>query len=269
MNDTVISIDELTKVYTIYKNESDRLKGFIFPWCKGINVKAIDSVSLTVQSGEIIGFIGLNGSGKSTLSGIISGITQPTSGDINIKGSVSMLSVNAGMMMKLSGRDNIYYKCLLLGFSKPQIRAIEDKIIAFADIGLYIDQPIRTYSTGMRSRLGFAISAHIDPDILVIDEALVVGDGSFMEKCILRMREFVETGKTIIFVSHSPKQMEGFCTRVIWLHKGKIVGIGDTLDMLMAYEMFSKEWTTLTGEERANIQPDFCAYLEIARASLF
>ena len=220
----------------------------------------MEDISFAFEKGEIVGFVGLNGSGKSTLSQIIAGISRQSAGNLSISGKVSMLSAGVGLNPNLTGRQNIYYKCLLLGFDHRQIKEMEQLIIDFADIGFYIDQPLRTYSSGMRSRVGFAVSVHIDPDILVVDEALAVGDSSFMEKCMERMQHFRESGKTIIFVSHSTSQMEGFCSRVMWLHKGKCLGVEPTGQMLKPYNAFTREWNKMSQEQRAAFVPDLKQY---------
>lgn len=258
-NDAVIG-SHIWKKYRIYMDEADRLKGFIFPWHKGTDVVALEDLSFTFKKGEIIGFVGLNGSGKSTLSQIIAGISHQTDGNLITNGQVSMLSAGVGLNPNLTGRQNVYYKCLLLGFDHHQIKEMEQQIIDFADIGFYIDQPLRTYSSGMRSRVGFAVSVHIDPDILVVDEALAVGDNSFMEKCMDRMQLFRESGKTIIFVSHSTNQMDGFCNRVMWLHKGKCLGLEPTECMIKPYNAFAREWNKMPQSERAVFVPDLKQY---------
>ncbi len=260
MADIAITASHIWKKYRIFADEKDRLKGFILPWHKGKDVVALEDVNFTFEKGEIIGFVGLNGSGKSTLSQIIAGITHQSEGSIDIQGQVSMLSAGVGLSANLTGRQNIYYKCLLLGFDHKQIQEIEQQIIDFADIGFYIDQPLRTYSSGMRSRVGFAVSVHINPDILIVDEALAVGDSSFMEKCTDRMQQFRKDGKTIIFVSHSTRQMEGFCNRVLWLHKGKMLGLEPTERITKPYNTFAREWNKMSASERASFVPSLKQY---------
>lgn len=252
----------LYKKYPLYNRDIDRLKGLIFPHFKPNEFTALSDINLEMKKGEIVGLIGLNGSGKSTLASIITGITYPTDGKIDVKGEVSMLSANAGMENHLTGIENIKYKCILLGLSKLKTDEIQDDIINFADIGIHINQPLRTYSSGMRSRLGFAISVHMDPDILIIDEALAVGDNSFTDKCLVKMDEFKQKGKTILFVSHSVNQMENFCDRVIWLHKGKILGIEKPKDIIMPYCGFAREFNAMTSLERQNFNPLIEVYQE-------
>lgn len=257
-----IKCSNLYKKYPLYKGDIERLKGLFLPFYKPDEFVALSDINLELKKGEIVGLIGLNGSGKSTLASMIAGITYPTTGTIEVDGEVNMLSANAGMENQLTGIENIDYKCLLLGFSKQQIQAIKEDIIKFADIGVHIHQPLRTYSSGMRSRLGFAISAHMNPDILIIDEALAVGDNSFTDKCMAKMEEFKKQGKTIIFVSHSVAQMKGFCDKVIWLNKGKIVGIEQPDKIIMPYCGFAREFNGMTNEERAQCKPVLKVYQE-------
>lgn len=257
-----INCKELYKKYPLYHGDYDRLKGMLLPGYNPEEFTALEGVSLQVKKGEILGMIGLNGSGKSTLASIITGITYPTSGTVEVNGEVNMLSANAGMDNYLTGIENIKYKCILLGFSKKQIEDIMPEIIKFADIGRHIDQPLRTYSSGMRSRLGFAISVHMNPDILIIDEALSVGDNSFADKCLAKMNEFKEKGKTIMFVSHAVTQMNDFCDRVMWLHRGKILGIEEPKNIIMPYCGFAREFNGMTAEERNSFKPTLKEYQE-------
>lgn len=251
---------DLCKKYPMYRGEYDRLKGMFIPGYKPEEFTALEHIDLELKKGEIIGMIGLNGSGKSTLASIISGITYADGGTLEVDGEVNMLSASAGMDNFLSGIENIRYKGILLGFSKKQIEEMMDDIIAFADIGRHINQPLRTYSSGMRSRLGFAISVHMDPDILIIDEALAVGDNSFTDKCLAKMQEFKDNGKTIIFVSHAVAQMEGFCDKVMWLHKGHILGIEEPSKILMPYCGFAREFNAMTTDERQQFYPTLQEY---------
>lgn len=237
----------------MYKNDLERLKGlFLFRYHPKEFV-ALQNINLEFHQNEIIGLIGLNGSGKSTLASIITGITYPTEGEVKVTGEVNMLSASSGMVEQLTGLENIRYKGLLLGLNEKEIKAVRDDIIAFADIGEHIAQPLRTYSSGMRSRLGFAISVHMNPDILIIDEALSVGDNSFSDKCLAKMNEFKEKGKTILFVSHAVTQMKSFCDKVVWLHRGAIIGIEKPENIIMPYCGFTREFNAMTTEERNSL----------------
>lgn len=261
-DNAAISCKGISKHYPIFHGDFARLKSFFLPRCKPETFAALDHIDLEVGKGEILGIIGLNGSGKSTLSNIIAGITHPTEGSLSVDGSVSMLSVGAGIDSMLTGRENISFKCMLLGITPAHVKEIEQEIIDFADIGIHIDQPARTYSSGMRSRLGFAISAHLDPDILIIDEALSVGDNSFADKSLSKLDEFREKKKTIIFVSHSVTQMNDLCDRVLWLHKGKILGCATPDRMIVPYCGFAREFNAMTRDERDALEPELRVYQE-------
>ncbi len=257
-----IKATDLCKEYPLYKSDFDRLKGFLFPKYTPPKFVALKNINFEVPKGEILGIIGTNGSGKSTLSNIISSITYPTSGEIFTKGEVNILSANSGMEYHLTGIENIYFKCTLLGFDTHQIDEIKQDIIDFADIGVHIEQPVRTYSSGMRSRLGFAISINIHPDILIIDEGLAVGDGSFYDKCIDKMQEIKNSGKTIIYITHSVAGMEKFCDKILWLHKGEIIGHCDPLDVILPYCGFAREYAALSNAQRATFKPSLKEYQE-------
>ena len=260
--DVIVRCENLTKTYELYTGESDRILALLGLPAKGMRYSALEGVTQDFLRGEIVGLAGLNGSGKSTLARIIAGITHPSSGRCEVRGSVNMLAANVGLNDQLTGRENIYYKCMLMGLSKKQIAQVEDSIIEFAEIGVYIDQPLRTYSSGMRSRLGFAISVHVDPEILIVDEALSVGDAAFSEKCLARMQEFRDSGKTIFFVTHAPWQMLHFCDRVMWLHKGRVVGFDKADTMVPSYVEFTRDWTKMDAAERECMEPAYDAYRE-------
>ena len=257
-----IKCQNIVKKYPMYYSDMERLKALLWHKHKPKEFMALDHIDVEFHSGEIMGIIGLNGSGKSTLASIIAGITYPSSGELSVQGEVNMLSANAGMENYLTGRENIRYKGMLLGFSPKHIANIEENIIHFADIGEHIDQQLRTYSSGMRSRLGFAISVHMDTDILIIDEALAVGDNSFTDKCLDKMNQFKEQGKTILFVSHSVNQMEGFCDKVMWLNKGHILGIEKPDDIIVPYCGFAREFNSMTTAERLLFSPTLKEYQE-------
>ncbi len=262
MSGTIIRGSDITKVYSMRRKDyRGRLSSLFQKEHASESFTALSRLSFEIEKGEIVGLVGLNGSGKSTLSQIIAGITYQTSGELEINGSCAMLSASSGLSNNLTGLENIYYKCLLLGFSEKQIKQMEAGIIDFADIGEHIYQPLHTYSSGMRSRLGFAISISIDPDVLIVDEALAVGDQAFSAKCLATMNDLKQNGKTIIFVSHSTGQMRGFCDRVMWLHKGKKVGFMNAGELLPAYEAFTKDFKRFTKEEREALEPDLEKYL--------
>lgn len=260
MSENVIICEHITKDYPLYSSFGDKIKGLVMKNNKVSTFRALDDVSLTMKKGECVGLIGLNGSGKSTLASVITGITTPSSGSITVNGEVSMLCASSGMRPQLSGVDNIRFKCLLMGYNDKQIKEIEKEVIEFADIGIHIDQPVKTYSSGMRSRLGFAIAVHIDPEILIIDEALSVGDSSFADKCLKKVDEFKEQGKTIVFVSHAVTQMTEFCDRIVWINQGKLVGIGTPDEIIKPYCGFAREFNGMTNEQRRAAMPDLLEY---------
>ena len=235
-----IKINNVTKEYKLYKNDKDRFKDLFFGK-RYVPYKALDNLNITLPEGEVIGILGKNGSGKSTLLKMVTGVTFPTEGSLEVNGTVSaLLELTAGFDGELTGRENIYLKGYGLGLSKDYIEKKMDSIIEFAEIGEYIDQPVRMYSSGMKSRLGFAISINIDPDILVVDEVLAVGDEIFRKKCMDKMNEFKDSGKTILFVSHSIGQIKSFCTKGMWLHKGKLLFYDNIDRVARLYDRYLK-----------------------------
>ena len=247
----IIQCDQITKTFSLRDGSGNGLRKLFGASHQRIELNALKNISITIEEGEAVGLVGLNGSGKTTLSRIIAGISKPTSGVLRVNGNVGMLSPRTGLNGTLTGRENIYYKCLLLGFSMDEIREMEDSIIKFAELEDFIDQPLKRYSSGMGSRLGFAICAHTDPDILIVDEALAVGDQSYMEKCMQWMDEYRKRGRCVIFVSHTVSQMRDFCNRVMWLHKGECVGIGKPGEILPSYQAFAKEYNLIKNSPNA------------------
>ncbi|MED4025102.1 teichoic acids export ABC transporter ATP-binding subunit TagH [Priestia megaterium] len=245
-----VKFQQVTKKYKMYNKQIEKVKDLFWNRGKGEYHYALNNISFTVDEGEIVGVIGLNGSGKSTLSNLIAGVTMPNEGTVDIKGSASLIAIGAGLNNKLTGLENIELKGLMMGLTKKQIQEITPKVIEFADIGKFINQPVKTYSSGMKSRLGFAISVNIDPDILVIDEALSVGDQTFTNKCLEKMNEFKENGKTIFFISHSLSQVKSFCTKALWIHYGHVKEYGDINEVADQYGQFLKEYNKMSKEER-------------------
>lgn len=244
----------ITKKYKLYESNKERILDLITPKDYGEDFYALTDVSFEAEKGDVIGFLGVNGSGKSTLSNIIAGIVPQTAGTVEVNGETSLIAVSAGLKWDLTGRENIELKCLMLGFSREEIKAMEPEIIEFSELGKFIDQPVKSYSSGMRSRLGFAISVTVDPDILIIDEALSVGDRAFAEKSFNKMLSFKEKGKTMIFVSHSLGQMKQFCDKVLWLDHGMVRDFGPTEEIIPKYQEFINEWKKLSKEEREKYQ---------------
>lgn len=249
MSGSVI-VRNVTKRYKLYKKTSEKLLDIILPKGYGEDFYALRDVSFEAQKGDVIGVIGVNGSGKSTLSNIISGVIPPTYGDVEIQGQASLIAIASGLNTQLTGRENIELKCLMLGFNKKEIRELEPEIIEFADIGKFIDQPVKNYSSGMKSRLGFAISVSVNPDILVIDEALSVGDKTFADKSLAKMNSFKEQGKTIFFISHSIGQVKTFCQKALWLEYGEVKAYGEIEEVIPKYEAFLKEFKAMSKKEQ-------------------
>jgi len=234
----VISVHGLSKSYKLYKSKTDRGLDLFLPFAKPRHkdFHALSDISFTVEEGESIGIIGRNGSGKSTLLKILSGVLSPSAGEIHVSGKVaSLLELGAGFNPDLTGRENIYFNGALMGCTKSQMNERIAEIINFADIGDFIDQPVKIYSSGMFVRLAFAAAVHVDPDILIIDEALAVGDVLFQKKCVDFMRNFKERGKTILFVSHDIFTVKSFCSRLILINDGKIVAIGEPDEVANRY----------------------------------
>lgn len=244
-----VILNDVTKRYKMYAKNSDKILD-IFLGGRGEDFYALRNVSFAADEGDVIGIIGVNGSGKSTLSNIISGVIPPTDGTIEVNGQTALIAIASGLNNELTGRENIELKCLMLGFNKKQISELEPEIIEFADIGKFIDQPVKSYSSGMKSRLGFAISVTIDPDILVIDEALSVGDQTFADKCLNKMNDFKARGKTIFFISHSIAQVKKFCEKALWLEYGEVKDYGLVGDVIPKYEQFLKEYKKMSKEEQ-------------------
>lgn len=249
MTESVV-VQNVTKKYKMYRKTRDKLLDILLPNGYGEDFYALRNVSFTAEQGDVIGIVGVNGSGKSTLSSIIAGVIPPTSGELRADGETSLIAVNSGLKNDLTGRENIELKCLMLGFNKKEIRALEPEIIEFSEIGKFIDQPVKNYSSGMKSRLGFAISVTVDPDILVIDEALSVGDQTFADKCLEKMNQFKESGKTIFFISHSIGQVKKFCQKGLWLEYGEVKGYGSIKEVIGQYETFLKQYRSMSKAEK-------------------
>ncbi len=205
-------------------------------------IKALDGVSLEIRRGEVYGIIGRNGSGKSTLLKVLSRIILPTKGRVQIWGRVfPLLGVGAGFHPELTGRENIYLYSAILGRSRARTHELLDEIVAFAELEDFIDEPIRIYSSGMVARLGFAVAMAEVPEILLVDEVLAVGDERFKDKCNERFREFTTQGSTIVFVSHNMRAVEEMCSRVSWIHQGKLLMTGDTTTVIAEYRRFIRQ----------------------------
>src|SRR5699024_5799223 len=211
---------------------------------------ALHNINFSVASGDSIGIIGLNGSGKSTLSNILGGVSEPTTGRIISKSRPSLIAIGAGLKNEFNGIENIQYKCLMHGMSQKEINKNINSIIDFSELDEFIYQPLKSYSSGMRSRLGFAIAIHTNPDILIVDEALSVGDETFSNKCITKMKELQNEGKTIFFVSHSASQIKRLCDKAMWIHYGKLMTYGNVHSVVKQYNEFIQKYKSLTKEEQ-------------------
>ncbi|AUJ23971.1 MULTISPECIES: teichoic acids export ABC transporter ATP-binding subunit TagH [Virgibacillus] len=245
-----IIVSNVSKKHKLYTATSEKLKDIFFKKSYGEDFYALKNVNFHAYKGEVVGFVGVNGAGKSTLSNIIAGILPESSGKVIVNGTVSLIAISSGLKGNLTGRENIELKCLMLGYSKEEILKLEPEIIDFAELGKFIDQPVKSYSSGMKSRLGFAISVTIDPDIIIIDEALSVGDKAFGEKSFQKMMEFKKKGKTIVFVSHSIPQMKKFADKILWLEYGRVKAYGLKADILPKYESFIKEYKNMSKLEK-------------------
>ena len=242
MAEPIITFKNVSKTYILYKNDQARFKAlFIKPKNPKTN-KALNNVSFEICRGESVGIVGDNGAGKSTLLKMITGVAFPDEGEIIVNGKVAaLLELTAGFSMEMTGRENIYLKGYILGLEDDYIKTIESNIIEFAELGDYIDQPVRTYSSGMKMRLGFAINVNIEPDVLVVDEALAVGDASFKKKCKNKIKEVISSGTTVLYVSHSAASVKEICPRSIFLKKGTVIFDGPTDETLKVYEESKKK----------------------------
>jgi len=238
-NDIAISVNNLTKTYRLFGHPGDRVKQFLSLGVKRYHREftALRGVSFDIRRGETIGIIGRNGSGKSTLLQVLCGILKPTSGTVAVNGRVSaLLELGAGFNPEFTGRENVYFQGAVMGLTRDEIDARFDDIAAFADIGEFIDQPVRIYSSGMFVRLAFAVAVNIDPDVLIVDEALAVGDMEFQERSISRMKGMQRNGTTILLVSHAIPAVRNFCQQAIWLDGGKVVLSGKADKVCYAYQ---------------------------------
>ncbi len=230
---------ELVKIYKLYDKPKDRIKeAFGFGRKKAHKLHyALNGVSLDIRKGETVGIIGTNGSGKSTILKIITGVLNPTSGEVHVEGRISaLLELGAGFNMEYNGIENVYLNGTMMGFSEKEIHKKLPEILDFADIGDYVYQPVKTYSSGMFVRLAFAVAINIEPEILIVDEALSVGDVFFQAKCYHKFEEFKKMGKTIVFVSHDLSSISKYCDRVFLLNKGNLLGEGSPKAMIDAYK---------------------------------
>ena len=259
MDNIAIQVTDVEKVYKLYDKPSDRIKEAL-----GIGRgkhhtehHALKGVNLTIRQGECVGIIGTNGSGKSTILKIITGVINPTQGNVAVNGRISaLLELGAGFNMEYNGIENIYLNGTMIGFSEKEIDEKLESILEFADIGEYVYQPVKTYSSGMFVRLAFAVAINIDPEILIVDEALSVGDVFFQAKCYHKFEEFKEMGKTIVFVSHDLSSISKYCDRVVLLNQGTKLGEGEPKKMIDIYKQVLVGQYTIPESEEGGLLDD-------------
>ena len=234
----MIQVKDLSKTYKLYNNPTDRLKESLGLGKRTYHseFQALKPMTFDIKKGETVGIIGKNGSGKSTLLKAITGVIKPTGGEIKVSGKVAaILELGTGFNPEYSGIENIYLSGTIQGLTKEQIDERLDQIIAFADIGDFIFQPVKTYSSGMFARLAFALNIHVEPDILIVDEALAVGDVKFNAKCLERFKRLKEKGTTILYVTHDVTSIRTFCDKALWINEGQLIDYGDTVSITSAY----------------------------------
>lgn len=244
MKDYAVKLDGVSKVYSL-KQKTSKQKFY-----------GLKDISIEVQKGDIVGILGTNGSGKSTLSSLLAGICCPDQGEIDICGEQVLISIQTGLNVQLTGRENIYLKSALLGLSKQQIDGMIEDVIDFAELGEFLDQPVKNYSSGMKSRLGFSISMALNPDIVIVDEALSVGDKTFADKCLQRFNELKNQGKTIFFISHSLTQMKTFCTKGLWIEGGSLKAYGSIEEVMGLYTDYLNQFNKLSLQEKKKYKDD-------------
>jgi len=239
MGEPVVNAAGLTKTYKVYATPWDRLGELITRRRRHRAFQALEEVTFSLPRAEGLALIGENGAGKSTLLKILAGITAPTSGSFEVRGKVaSILELGSGFHPEFTGRQNVVLNAAMLGLSPEELRRKMPDIVGFSELGEFIDQPVKTYSTGMVMRLGFSIATQVEPDVLIIDEALSVGDGYFQKKCMDRLRRFVESGGTLLFCSHAMYYVSAFCQRALWLRQGKVEALGPVAAVVREYENF-------------------------------
>jgi ABC-type polysaccharide/polyol phosphate transport system ATPase subunit len=250
--ETVVEADRLTKVYRLYASPWDRLLERISRRPRHREQVAVKEVSFGLRRGEGLGLVGQNGAGKSTLLKMLAGVLQPTAGSVRVDGSVSsILELGAGFHPEFTGRQNIRINAALLGLDAATVAERAPSIIEFCELGHYLDQPVKHYSTGMVMRLAFSIATQVEPEVLIVDEALSVGDGYFQKKCTDRILELLERGTTLLFCSHAMYYVDAFCSQAIWLRDGTVAAQGDAKEVIHAYEDFLR---ARTGEARVSVR---------------
>jgi len=250
---SIISVKNLSKVYKLYNNPKDRMKEALNPFRKKYHQDfyALKDINFDVKKGETVGIIGKNGSGKSTLLKILTGVLTPTSGAYSVNGKISsLLELGAGFNPELSGLENIYFNGSIIGYTKKEMDEKLEDILSFADIGEFVYQPVKSYSSGMYVRLAFAVAINVEPEVLIVDEALSVGDIRFQLKCFRKLKEIQDAGTTILFVTHDTGAVINYCSQAIWLHDGIIKDMGNPNDICKKYTSFmSYDMETVEGKK--------------------
>lgn len=246
-NEYAVEFRNVSKLYNLKNKAKD---------CNQQRFYALKDISFTIKKGEIVGFLGTNGSGKSTLFKMLSGLSEPSKGEVITNGVTSLIAIKSGLKKQLTGLENIELKGALLGLSKKQIQESINSIVEFSELGDFIHQPVKSYSSGMKSRLGFSISVSMDPDIILIDEALSVGDAAFNSKCFNKIKELQQSGKTILFVSHSINEIKKICTSAIWIESGKLVSVGDINHVIKEYSNYMDDLKSKSNKDREQIRKE-------------
>lgn len=242
-----IEFKHVSKIYSLRSKEKNHKQNQRFYALRDINFK--------IPKGEVVGVLGTNGSGKSTMSVILAGISEIDEGEMIVNGEQSLIAINTGLNMQLTGMENIELKGALLGLTKKRIQEIKEGVIEFAEIGDFLYQPVKKYSSGMKSRLGFSINLCLNPDILIVDEALSVGDKGFAQKCINKMNDLKDEGKTIVFISHSLPQVREFCQTAMWIEGGMLKEYGNIDEVCDHYAEYVDYYNQLSNEEK-NVERD-------------
>ena len=237
-----VELDHISKIYKLKRKDANSTGAERF--------YALRDVSLKIPKGDVVGILGTNGSGKSTMAQILAGISEIDEGNIRINGEQALISINTGLNNQLTGLENINVKGALLGFNKKKVQEITEGVIEFAELGDFLYQPVKTYSSGMKSRLGFSINLCLDPDILIVDEALSVGDKGFANKCLKRMKELKKDGKTIVFISHSLPQVREFCDTALWIEGGVVREYGLVDPVCDHYSEYVEYLNSLNAEQK-------------------
>jgi ABC-type polysaccharide/polyol phosphate transport system ATPase subunit len=249
MRDLAVAVEGLTKVYRSYASPWDRVRELVTRRPRHREFRALDRVGFTLPRGEGLAVVGENGAGKSTLLKILAGITAPTAGTLEVRGKIaSILELGSGFHPEFTGRQNIVLNAAMLGLTESETQRKMPDIISFSELGEFIDQPVKAYSTGMAMRLGFSIATQVEPDVLIIDEALSVGDGYFQKKCMDRLLAFIASGGTLLFCSHALYYVSAFCQRALWLRQGRPEALGPVDDVVREYESYLLAKSAAAGE---------------------